>query len=92
MLGVESIAYLPIGGRQPVVPVHAEKTEAEFGPLAKDILPKLVAKLDALARGAEAYDATIRAKRARGEEGDYDHLARLAEWSIAASDEAEDAS
>ncbi len=50
MLDVESIAYLPIGGRQPVVPVHAEKTRAEFGPLARDILPKLVAKLDALAR------------------------------------------
>ncbi len=88
--GVESIAYLPIGGRQPVLPVHGEKTEADFGPLAENILKTLVEKLDALASGAEAYDATIRAKRTRGEEGDYDHLARVAEWSIAASDEAGD--
>jgi ATP-dependent helicase/nuclease subunit B len=90
-MSVESIAYLPIGGRQPVVPVHAEKTAAEFGPLAKDILPRLMEKLDALARGAEAYDATLRAKRGRGEEGEYDHFARVAEWSIiAAADEAGD--
>ncbi|MCA3653880.1 MAG: double-strand break repair protein AddB [Methylobacterium sp.] len=80
--GVSGIAYLPIGGRQPVLPVHADKAPADFAALVEAILPRLVAELDALATGQKGYDATLRPKRNRGEEGIYDHLARLGEWLI----------
>lgn len=85
--GIAGIAYLPIGGREPVIPVHGDKGAADFAPLVRDILPALIARLDALARGVEAYDASIRPNRRRGEEGPYEHLARIGEWSIPGASE-----
>jgi ATP-dependent helicase/nuclease subunit B len=89
--GVAGIAYLPIGGREPVLPVHADKAPADFTALVEGILPRLVAELDSLATGRKGYDASLRPRRNRGEEGHYDHLARAGEWSISgAQDEGGD--
>lgn len=76
----ENIAYLPIGGQV----LKLEERNPKSGALADLVQPRwqwLVDTLDALARGEQGYRARV-APFKKDEDGAYDHLARVREWSI----------
>lgn len=77
---IDELAYLAIGGSKPVEQRSIQGNALDAEGLASRDMERLMATLERLAEGLEGYPPRIRP--ARGDvEGDYDHLARIAEWS-----------
>lgn len=77
--GVSELAYVGIGGTKPVEPQSIEGKDITVEGVIATNWAQLEAELAGFARGELAYRAT--GKSAQGDQaGDYDHLARVAEW------------
>jgi ATP-dependent helicase/nuclease subunit B len=81
--GIRSIAYLPIGGSEPLVADSRSRTDMSLDQVADEAWKAALADLEALASGRIGYRSrpgTIERKA-----GDFGHLARIGEWSLGAS-------
>ncbi|OYU48321.1 MAG: double-strand break repair protein AddB [Rhizobiales bacterium PAR1] len=77
--GVSELAYVGIGGVKPVEPQAIEGKDISVESVISTNWAQLEAELAGFARGELAYRAT--GKSGQGDQpGDYDHLARVAEW------------
>jgi ATP-dependent helicase/nuclease subunit B len=77
--GVCALAYLGIGGAVPLEPRFIEGRDISPDGVISSNWHQLEHELAAFARGDMAYRATGRAPPG-GQAGDYEHLARVAEW------------
>lgn len=73
------LAYVRIGGGDP--PGEIRPIEADAKALAAAALEKLTRRIAEFDDPAHPYDSRVAPQFAKGA-GDYDHLARLAEWSL----------
>ncbi|CAN1486905.1 COG3893 Inactivated superfamily I helicase [Rhabdaerophilaceae bacterium] len=83
---IESIAYLPIGGKQAVRPRRYPNKPPPLDELVETAWTQCIAMLNDFASGKTAYRARLVPKAAL-QHGDYDHLARTGEWGILAPPE-----
>jgi ATP-dependent helicase/nuclease subunit B len=84
---VAELAHILIGGRDPLEnkPVKPDdKAGKTLDSLQAENWSRLERELDDFATGLRAYRSRV-APRAAAREGDYDHLARVAEWANAGS-------
>lgn len=88
--GIRSIAYLPISGSDRIVAQSPVKADAALDELAEEAWQALLADLNALASGETGYRSRLLPAN-KNIAGDYDHLARVGEWSLgSSSDEGND--
>lgn len=81
--GIRSIAYLPIGGSEPLVADQRSHADMSLDQVADEAWKAALADLEALAGGETGYRS--RPSAANRNAGDFDHLARVGEWSLGAS-------
>lgn len=86
---IASLAYLPIGNKD--VSLKVIKMPDGFTPaaLAEMEWARLMQELADYASGARGYTSRLRPFKGR-ESGDYDHLARVQEWSLTGGQEDEE--
>ncbi len=84
--GIRSVVYLPIGGSDLPIARSPFTADAALDECAEEAWRALEADLEALATGQVGYRSQL-APAKKSMAGDFDHLARVAEWSLASSDE-----
>lgn len=84
--GIRSVAYLPIGGSDRLVAQDPVKAEKNLDELVEEAWQALLADLNALASGETGYRSRLLPANTKIA-GDYDHLARVGEWSLGSSDD-----
>ncbi|MGL5447831.1 MAG: PD-(D/E)XK nuclease family protein, partial [Rhabdaerophilum sp.] len=79
-----SIAYLPIGGSDRVVAGIVGRAPPSLIPMIDEAWNAALADINALASGEIGYRSRLKPLY-RDAAGDFDHLARVGEWSLGAS-------
>lgn len=88
--GIRSIAYLPIGGGKKLVPGLTGKDPPPLEQAIDETWRAAHEQLRNFANGETGYRSRLKPLRVN-DAGDYDHLARVGEWSLGAPDEEESA-
>lgn len=83
---VATLAHLPVGGKLPVKLKPVESKKFALDQLISRDWDLLIAELAGYASGTRGYRSRIAAFR-QGEVRDYDHLARVREWSLGGGEE-----
>lgn len=83
--GIEAIGYVPINGRKPTKPKFITVKDRSLADIIAADWALLESDLDALAAGVKGWRSRV-APLKTTQSGDYDHLARIREWTILPAD------